>query len=697
MALEKQSILEATNNGLDIFKYFLGERFKATGKAFKSPFYTDTKPACYVYFDKLSRIYKYKDFGDPEYSGDCFFFVGKIFNLNCEIGDEFLKILEIIDGELSLFLESKSQKVDRLIKKNGSDVFKASEMASIHDGHETAKDSSPLVLRTFNAKDLQFWARSGITKEILERYGVIAIESYTGKSKGKKDSPGKSYQFTYSDNRPIYGYQGRRHVKLYMPHSEPRFLFSGEKTEQYVFGKEQLPIRGEILFIAAGEKDVLTLTSHGFHAISMNSETANIPKSLLRTLSFRFKNLVLVYDADETGIGAMDKLTKEHKQFGLKALRLPLSGSETEKDVSDFFALGHTAQDLQMLFVEMLDVAYEDSMSIIRTCEIDFGNPPVEPEPLIKINDVTVGSPGNIMCVAGSEGSGKTNFLGGILSGSIKPQGLDIDTLGMIVRENTSGQGVLLYDTEQSEFQLYKNMTYIVDRTGLKRPPSWFKAFCLVGISRSERMKLILESMDKYFYQFGGIHTVVLDGIGDLIPGVNEEEGSVALIEELIRLAAIYNTVVICVIHMAPSGMKLRGHLGSEVQRKAAGILLIEKDENTDSSLIKALKVRDGSPLDVPIMEFGWSKEEGRHVFIGEKGPKESAKHKSVDLAALAIELYGEKRSMASKDLAQLISKHMEIQERRARDYIKHMREYGIIEKSSQFPGFYTLIKQENP
>ena len=189
----------------------------------------------------------------------------------------------------------------------------------------------------------------------------------------------------------------------------------------------------------------------------------------------------------------------------------------------------------------------------------------------------------------------------------------------MIVRENTSGQGVLLYDTEQSEFQLYKNMTYIVDRTGLKRPPSWFKAFCLVGISRSERMKLILESMDKYFYQFGGIHTVVLDGIGDLIPGVNEEEGSVALIEELIRLAAIYNTVVICVIHMAPSGMKLRGHLGSEVQRKAAGILLIEKDENTDSSLIKALKVRDGSPLDVPIMEFGWSKEEGRHVFIGEK------------------------------------------------------------------------------
>jgi len=334
-------------------------------------------------------------------------------------------------------------------------------------------------------------------------------------------------------------------------------------------------------------------------------------------------------------------------------------------------------------------------MAIMRTCEIDFGNPPTEPEPLIKVDEVTVGAPGNIMCVAGSEGSGKTNFLGGILSGSIKPTGAVIDTLGMTIRENNEGKGVLLYDTEQSEYQLYKNLTYIVNRSELKRPPSWFKAYCLVGISRNERMKLILESMDKYFYQFGGIHSVVIDGIGDLLPGVNEEEGSVALIEELIRIAAIYNTVVICVLHMAPSGMKLRGHLGSEVQRKAAGILLIEKDENTDTSLIKALKVRDGSPLDVPIKEFGWSKEEGRHVFLGEKGPKENTKHKSVDLKALATELYGEKRSMSSKDLTRLISSHMEIQDRRARDYIKHMREYGIIEKSSQFPGFYTLVRED--
>jgi hypothetical protein len=45
--------------------------------------------------------------------------------------------------------------------------------------------------------------------------------------------------------------------------------------------------------------------------------------------------------------------------------------------------------------------------------------------------------------------------------------------------------------------------------------------------------------------------------------------------------------------------MKLRGHLGSELQRKAAAILSIEWDEEPQISVVKALKVRDGR---IPLM-----------------------------------------------------------------------------------------------
>lgn len=81
MALNKDSVLNATNKGLDVFKHFIGSRFSKVGKSFKSPFYQDSRASCYVYFDNKSGIYKFKDFGDSEYSGDCFFMVAKIFAL----------------------------------------------------------------------------------------------------------------------------------------------------------------------------------------------------------------------------------------------------------------------------------------------------------------------------------------------------------------------------------------------------------------------------------------------------------------------------------------------------------------------------------------------------------------------------------------------------------------------------------------
>lgn len=125
--------------------------------------------------------------------------------------------------------------------------------------------------------------------------------------------------------------------------------------------------------------------------------------------------------------------------------------------------------------------------------------------------------------------------------------------------------------------------------------------------------------MDLFHHKHGGIHLVVIDGIADLIRSANDETESIAIVDELYRLAGIYNTCIICVLHFVPNGIKLRGHIGSELQRKATGILSIEKDENPEFSVVKALKVRDGSPLDVPMTLFGRDKALDMHVYRGEK------------------------------------------------------------------------------
>mgnify|MGYP000014341492 CR=1 FL=1 len=94
-----EEILECTNRGLLVFAYFLNEQFKGPGRRFLNPLYLDKNPSCYVYLDEKRNRYYIKDFGQADFHGDCFFFVGKLFNLSCE-SDDFKEILSIIENEV---------------------------------------------------------------------------------------------------------------------------------------------------------------------------------------------------------------------------------------------------------------------------------------------------------------------------------------------------------------------------------------------------------------------------------------------------------------------------------------------------------------------------------------------------------------------------------------------------------------------
>ena len=685
MAINKEAILLATNGGYNVFRHLIPGDWKV-GKPFKNPFYSDKKASCYIHLDKKTHCYIIKDFGDADFSGDCFFLVGKIFNKNCRDSQEFIEILEIIDDQLNLNIGLASTTV-KAIRNQYYPVIKVASEIEIPESEEVSVEIKLPEIKEFSEKELEFWNQYGITRHTLAFYNVVSISLFESK---KKD--GSSYKIRSITSEPIYGYLFARFLKIYRPYSTLRFLYAGELKNSYVFGLEQLPSRGDVLYITGGEKDVMSLAAHGFNAICFNSETVTIPKKIIKRLSSRFKHIVLLYDCDQTGLQAMEKHRKELLEFEVKSLRLPLTGSKQDKDISDFFKSGKTANDLLALFCSLLDNLYEETMAVLKSCEIDFNNPPVKPEPLISINDVTIGSPGNLLAITGSEGSGKSNYLGGLLSGAICPEGEFIDTLGTDIKQNTQGQAVIVYDTEQSEDQLYRNMSFILKRANLKAPPHWFKAYCMVGLSRKDRMQSIFQSLDKFHYDFGGIHMVVIDGIADLIDGVNDEEKSVALVDELFRLAGIYRTCVICVLHMSPSGMKLRGHLGSEMQRKASGILSITKDSETNISMVKALKVRDGNALDVPVVQFQWDKEKNHHVYIGPQSKEQSDKSKVADMTKVAIDIFQEKPTYTYQELVAALSEALSVKDRMARNYLKFMKDNQIIGKQDSQSNQFTLI-----
>lgn len=677
--MNKEDILQATDRGLSVFRHYLPVPFRI-GKKFLNPLYKDTKASCNVYYDRRHSVYKMKDFGNEEYSGDCFELVGTMTGLSCRNAKDFVEIMRIIDHDLHLGL---ADGYDNCVDTSSVQVV------CPPTPEQVIKKIRPynIVPRAFNETDRIFWSKSRITEHTLNKYNVRPLHSFSS-----VNQEGKSYTLTETAQEPMYGYVGDKYIKIYRPRSEMRFLYAGDLGDNYCFGLDQLSAKGDLLFITGGEKDVMSLAANGFHAICFNSETTVIPTSVLMLLSYRFKHIVLLYDMDKTGLEVSAKRQEELKPFALKRLLLPLSGTKEEKDVTDYFALGHTHDDLLKLFLNHLDSLYKEDMSALKSCELDFNNPPPVAQMIVSVNDVPLGTQGNLLCITGGEGTGKSNYVAALIAGAVKPENAEgIDTLGVSIEGNPKGKAVLFYDTEQSEVQLYKNVSTLLRRCGRDTMPEWFKAYCLTGMSRKERLKSIVLSMDKFHYQYGGIHLVVIDGIADLIRCANDEAESIAVVEELYRLAGIYNTCIVTVLHFIPNGLKLRGHLGSELQRKAAAILSIEKDTNPAVSVVKALKVRDGSPLDVPLMQFAWDKEKAMHAYLGEKPKEEKDRRKEEELVAVARELFSRKRFIGYMELSEELQTAFEVKERTAKSYIRFMREKEIIVKSPDSPNSYML------
>ena len=669
----KEEILEHTNRGLEVFSFYMPIDF-VPKRNFRNPLYEDKRASCNIYLDTKSQCYRMKDFGNEAYSGDCFWFAATMLGL--DVRSNFRKVLLTIIQDLNLNITVDFKTDENRKTKSPKDVRLVSPTpTNTKERLSEKKKVFKLYEQPFNAEELSFWLRYGITDRILQRYHVKSLFRYETIS-----NQGKPFSLTSTREEPMFCYMMGDFVKLYRPQSKLRFLYGGDKLKDYIFGFEQLPSKGDVLFITGGEKDVLSLSSHHFNAICFNSETASIPEPIIESLQLRFRHIVLLYDTDETGLREEERQAKLLEPYHVFYLRLSLQGTKAEKDISDFFALGKTEKDLTSLLTEKLSSKYTHTIMMLQSCEIDYDNPPDASKSVVAVNGVPLGTQDNLFCITGGEGTGKSNYVAAILAGTLGTERLPAEkTLGLEITPNPNGLAVLHYDTEQSEAQLHKNLGKTLQRASLKTVPEFYHSLYLASLSRKDRLKLIRESMDLFHHKHGGIHLVVIDGIADLIRSANDETESIAIVDELYRLAGIYNTCIICVLHFVPNGIKLRGHIGSELQRKAAGILSIEKDDTPEYSVVKALKVRDGSPLDVPMMLFGWDKAEDMHVYRGEKSKEDKEKRKTDELIGVVKEAFRSSLKLSYQELCEILMREMEIKERTAKKYIAYMKEQRIL------------------
>ena len=191
--LSKQTILDRTNSGFEIFRHYIQTKWQL-GRNFLNPLYEDRKASCNIYFDRNSRTYKIKDFGNDEYSGDCFFFVGKLKGLDCNNGADFVEILKTIDRDLSLGLNVPDYNTQQPIPKSRQ---------SLPEPQPQQNKPYNVIQQKFTQKESNFWLQSGITPEILKLYKTVSLKEF--KSENKE---GKPFSYTSSETEPLFGYIG---------------------------------------------------------------------------------------------------------------------------------------------------------------------------------------------------------------------------------------------------------------------------------------------------------------------------------------------------------------------------------------------------------------------------------------------------------------------------------------------------------
>ena len=195
----KEEILKRTNSGLDVFKHYIPGQWRI-GRNFLNPLYEDSKASCNVFFDNRNGCYRIKDFGNDDFSGDCFFYVGKLKGLDCRNSKDFIEILKVINHDLCLGFDTGETSFEATVPRKPARTTEAS-----HKQPEQPPKIKPysIVQQSFSEKETAFWQQYGITSEILKTYKVFSLREFKS-----ENGEGKPFSLYSSATEPMYGYVG---------------------------------------------------------------------------------------------------------------------------------------------------------------------------------------------------------------------------------------------------------------------------------------------------------------------------------------------------------------------------------------------------------------------------------------------------------------------------------------------------------
>lgn len=234
-----------------------------------------------------------------------------------------------------------------------------------------------------------------------------------------------------------------------------------------------------------------------------------------------------------------------------------------------------------------------------------------DPVPFVTVNGSTFASLGDISFISGVPKSGKSSVTGFIMATALmKEKSSSFDSLG-IVSNYQENRPVIYIDTEQHPAHTKKRLKAVLKMAGIERQN---KDLLRVMNWRMYPQKIRHGNLIQALDTFKTACLWVIDGITDFVTSANNEEAGNELIGLLMQKASENNTAIILLIHENGQNGKLRGHIGSEAERKCGGAISIKKDREKGVHFIEPKYLRDDEDF-VPVV-FKYDKGLGRMVSV---------------------------------------------------------------------------------
>jgi len=273
-----------------------------------------------------------------------------------------------------------------------------------------------------------------------------------------------------------------------------------------------------------------------------------------------------------------------------------------------------------------------------------------QPPARFLIDGKGVCTPDNLTSVIAQAKAGKSAFISAMLAAvflaDAKERGIDLpedftpDTLA-VTAAMPEGLPILHIDTEQSPADHDRSIRRALKRAGLQVPPPGFSSLRLAGLS-TEALRRALREILRRLCPVGKAFAVFIDGGADFVANVNDPDESKEFVAELMSLATTYHCPIITVVHENPgnpenSTGKMRGHFGSELERKAESNIRLRKDRD-GITVVFAEKMRGAPISEDKGPRFQWSDGAGMHVSTSTKATtRDDKKRESMREEAEAV------------------------------------------------------------